>query len=227
MAVSYLGAKENDKPITYSQPPVAIPSPSVVSAPFPAQLLLYLSSMKTHNGFTLIELMVVVAITAILVVVAAPNMADMLAANRVQAEQREFAGALSATRAEAAARGRTATLCRSSDGSSCGGSWSDGWIIFQDNNANGSRENDETLIRVGNSGSATVAVFDDAGAAVNAIRFDRQGFSNTRLTVRLCGEQPRHARAVLLEPTGRVALSQADASTGIHNDVENDPLVCS
>lgn len=183
--------------------------------------------MKTHCGFTLIELMVAVAIVAILAVVAAPNMFDMLAANRVQAEQREFAGALSTARSEAAARGRTATLCRSADNTSCGGTWNDGWIVFQDDNANGSRENDETLIRVGNPGSATVAVFNDAGAAVNAIRFDRQGFSNTRLTVRLCGEQLRHARAVLLERTGRVALSQSDDSTGIHQDVDGEPLVCS
>lgn len=182
--------------------------------------------MRNSTGFTLIELLVVVTIAALLAAVAVPNLSAMVAANRVQAEQRDFATALALARSEAASRGRPVVMCRSRNGSDCSGNWREGWLIFQDDNGNGGLDAGEQIIRVGGGGTTTIVVYNAEGTPLPSIGFDREGFSNVRLTVRFCGEEPRHGRAVLLERTGRTSLSQA-GDDGIHRDASNHPLGCS
>jgi len=89
---------------------------------------------KSILGFTLLELMFAIAIAAILVAIAAPNFSDTLKANRVQSQARDLYSQLNYARSEAVSRGSIVLFCRSSDASTCSGTWSNGWIVCVDKN---------------------------------------------------------------------------------------------
>lgn len=88
-------------------------------------------------GFTLIELMVTLAVVAIVAAVAFPNFQETLRSNRVATTSNDLLASLALARSEAVRGTRGAGICSSANGTSCGGSWNDGWIVWQDTNGNG------------------------------------------------------------------------------------------
>lgn len=92
-------------------------------------------------GFTLVELMVVVAIVAILLAVGVPYFGDTIARNDNRAVSLSIRGAVDLTRSEAIRRGATAKLCATTDADATPPScltgagnkeWSGGWIGWFD-----------------------------------------------------------------------------------------------
>ena len=90
--------------------------------------------MQKCKGFSLIELMVAIALLAIFIGIGIPSFVDMVNNNRSVALANEFMASLNSARAEAVKRGKKVSVCPSSDGSSCANAaaWSSGWIVFID-----------------------------------------------------------------------------------------------
>ena len=89
----------------------------------------------SRAGFTLIELMMVIAIAGIMILLAAPSFVSMTQRYRALSEVNGFAGDLLFARSEAIKRGAPVSMCVSSDGATCLASsvdWHKGWIIFTD-----------------------------------------------------------------------------------------------
>ena len=70
-------------------------------------------------GFTLVELLVVVTLTAVLVIIAVPSFKDLIERNRVAGEINSLVSDLQFARSEAIKRGRTQVVCVSSSGTAC------------------------------------------------------------------------------------------------------------
>lgn len=85
---------------------------------------------RLKQGFTLIELMVTIAVVAILAVIALPSFARVIASNRVVSGINEFVAATNHARTEAIRRGRIAGVCASNDGKTCAGTWNDGFLVY-------------------------------------------------------------------------------------------------
>lgn len=75
------------------------------------------------GGFTVTELMVTVAIAAILATVAVPSFSNLIASQRAKAAASELFGELMRTRSEAIMRNANITVSQYS------GSWNNGWYI--------------------------------------------------------------------------------------------------
>lgn len=104
------------------------------------------------RGFTLIELIVAMVLVAVLVALAAPAFQDLAVRNRVSTYAAQWMAVLNTVRAEAIKRNRQVSLCPSGNGLACDPSltWGDGWLLFADDNGNGSYEAaSERLLQVG------------------------------------------------------------------------------
>lgn len=98
------------------------------------------SPMSSLSGFTLIELMVTIAVVAILSTIATSSFKHFVHNNRAKTEIHTFGGDLQSGRSAAIKHGQSVTVCASSNGTQCSGSgpWDTGWIVFLDVDANGS-----------------------------------------------------------------------------------------
>ncbi len=85
---------------------------------------------KAVAGITLIEVMIVVAILAVLVALAAPNLSELFIRNRLDTAANEFETTLNFARSEAIRRGAKVVV-RHAPGSA-NQQWSRGWEVFVD-----------------------------------------------------------------------------------------------
>jgi type IV fimbrial biogenesis protein FimT len=95
--------------------------------------------MRKERAFTLIELLITIAIMAVLVTLATPSLQALIRNNRITGQANELVAGLMLGRSEAVKRGVSVTLCGSADGSSCAGdgNWEQGWMVFSDVAADG------------------------------------------------------------------------------------------
>lgn len=101
---------------------------------------------RRAGGFTLVELMVVLAVFAIVFSVAVPGMSEFSASNQVVATRSSFSAAVALARSEAVKRNRAVILQPLSGGSS-GNEFAPGWEIVVDEDGNGSASDTELRIR--------------------------------------------------------------------------------
>lgn len=109
------------------------------------------------QGFTLLELLITVAIVAILVTIAAPNFVSFVSESRLDTLQNRFVSSLSLARSEAIRRGTDITVCpRGSSDTSCGSSWANGWVVLDGS----------TTLRVEEALGGSVALTLSSGSSV-------------------------------------------------------------
>lgn len=92
-----------------------------------------------EQGLTLLELLITLAILAILLTVALPGFSSIIQNNRLAADTEELRSAIQLARATAVSRNQRVTLRNL-------GSWESGWEVFVDDNNNGVRDNGEPLL---------------------------------------------------------------------------------
>ncbi|MCH1924384.1 GspH/FimT family pseudopilin [Shewanella sp. C32] len=85
---------------------------------------------KMPNGFTLVELMVTIAVAAILLTVGVPSLKSLYDAYRGNSEISRIQQALSFARNQAISYGAPVAVCPNNNGTSCGSDWQSGLLIY-------------------------------------------------------------------------------------------------
>lgn len=90
--------------------------------------------MRTRTGFTVIELMVTIAVTAALLVLVVPAFGQFVLNRSITSQANSFATMLAFARSEAVKRNSTVSMCKSANGVTCRpqGNWAQGFIVFVD-----------------------------------------------------------------------------------------------
>lgn len=175
--------------------------------------------MNRDRGFSLLELVVTVAVVTIVLTVGVPAFREMMQENRLRAYVNEFLAALNLARSEAIKRGVRVSLCKSADGANCttAHGYEQGWIVFVDpGNPPGATtptvDPGEAVIQVyaalagdvrltGNTPVRSYVSYTPEGLS----RLLNGGFQAGTLT--LCAA-PR-ARAIIINSMGRARVAEA------------------
>jgi type IV fimbrial biogenesis protein FimT len=115
--------------------------------------------MRKQRGFTTVELLIVMVISAILVALAAPSFSRLLKSNSMASGVNTFMSDMRYARSEAVRRGGAVVMCRSDSpeaanpvcntGAGPGGNgWVSGWIVFHDLDNSQNRNGSEPVLRV-------------------------------------------------------------------------------
>ena len=93
--------------------------------------------------------MVAIGLVAVLLAIGAPMMTEVTRNVRITGQTNDLIAALQLARSEAVKRNQGVFVCASTDQATCSGtSWSQGWIVFADLNANNVKDVAETPLRV-------------------------------------------------------------------------------
>lgn len=101
-----------------------------------------------QSGATMLELMVVVAVSAILLGIGIPSFASFTSNSRLANATNSLVSSLHLARSEAIKRSARAVMCPSSTATTCAasGGWHQGWLLFHDANNNAVLDGGETVI---------------------------------------------------------------------------------
>lgn len=168
-------------------------------------------------GFSMIELMITIAIVAILMALAFPSFEGSMRSNRVATTTNELIASLSLARSEALRNPGGAVICTSTDGLACGGAWTDGWIVWIDVDGDGAMDPGDRVVRTITPNNRVTLTATAAAGSELVLRFDSYGrmVDNNIRQIQL---QPSDC------PTGQQLRRQLDiAGTG---QVRTSPQTC-
>jgi type IV fimbrial biogenesis protein FimT len=114
--------------------------------------------MQKQHGFTLVELMATVAISALMLSMAVPALDGLLSGARQTGAINDFVTSVHRARSTAITENTRVTLCPSSNGEDCEKvAWSDGWIAFADADSDQIVDASEKIISIA-SGTPGVTI---------------------------------------------------------------------
>ncbi|MGD8359195.1 MAG: GspH/FimT family protein [Lysobacterales bacterium] len=112
------------------------------SAPRPAR-----RRAAPHGGLTVIELLLILAALAVVVLVSVPGASMLMEHYYLKSASGNLVSGLNLARSEAARRSSIVRMCPSSNGRFCrsDGDWAYGWLVYTDGNADGTVQDIELI----------------------------------------------------------------------------------
>ncbi|MEN6078946.1 GspH/FimT family pseudopilin [Chromobacterium piscinae] len=180
--------------------------------------------MDKQQAFTLPELLIVMAMLAIVLAFAVPAYQSAVSANAVMSESNNLYGDILSARNEALKRGQTVLVCPSADGANCNASspgntnWAGGWIVLQAAGGNCTDTSGAVLRRQQAFSSGDSASSNNS--AYPYLCFNRMGYAPSSndgmVTFNTPGNQASSRRCVALAAVGhpQVMTNGQTDSTG-------------
>jgi len=164
--------------------------------------------MKKKSGFTLLELLIAIALIGIVTALALPSMRSFGQNDRLTTNINTMIGHLAYARSEAVKRSTQVSICISSDAATCTGSdWEEGWMVYVDADGNGSFDAatvNEDILRVNQALDGNNNITPTA-AYTNQVTYDNRGFVTATGGFLLCdGRTGAFGKTITISNTGRV-----------------------
>lgn len=188
--------------------------------------------MNINHGFTLIELIVTVALISILTIAAGPDLGSFMKRNKLSTQTNNFVTSLNAARSEAAKRVSSVTVCignAAQNACAAGPNWESGWIVFVDSDNDATIDGGETILNVNNevSGDTTIR----SGEYVSSITYRGDGTPtvlgvSTSGTFKICDlEGANRAKAINLMGSGLISQGKKNGDS-IVDDFTGTNITC-
>lgn len=169
--------------------------------------------MYKERGFTLVELMTMLGVSAILLTAAAPALQQFTINSRQTGAVNDFISSLHIARNTAIATNARVTMCASSGGQNCEAvAWNQGWIVFLDPNSNRLVDVGEAIVGT-SSGIDGLAI--QSGQFPSFVMYRPTGRAMTGAVTGNAGQfticdkrGAEHARAVIMDLSGRPRTSE-------------------
>jgi type IV fimbrial biogenesis protein FimT len=170
------------------------------------------NTRKNSGGFTLLELMTAVAVTAILLTIGVPSFTSIMRNNQIAAQSANLVQALNLARSEAIKRGIRVSVCpAAAGGNACVATptWSNGWVVFTDDfgAAGGTMEPGDIPIQNWPALTSGVQIATTA-PSVTFTRMGRAEFSQT-FAVSKSGCSGDQKRDIAVGISGRIGLQRS------------------
>lgn len=189
------------------------------------------------SGFTLMELMVVIAVVAIMVTMGGASFRTSLERNRQRSAFNSVLDMVSFARSEAVIRALPVGACASPDGVACNGSnWEDGWLVFVDSGtglggtiSDGVLNGSEELLQVGNASpdGITVRTANFPSASNVGFREDGRVTRSISGTFIVCNPQgAAEASGLVVEVSGQGRVTTDGNLDDVDEDDEGNALSC-
>jgi len=166
---------------------------------------------KAMRGFTLVELLMALAIVAVLGAVVLPAFGNLLGRTRQQVATADLQTSLSQARSAAVNRGLHVIACPSIDRTSClhTTQWHHGWLLFADLDHDGQRSDDEPVLGEGQARPEGIGILGTTGRPRIDYRSDGSA-SGTNITLTICdrGAGSARARSLVVSASGRIRLGR-------------------
>ncbi|MGD8483350.1 MAG: GspH/FimT family pseudopilin [Thioalkalispiraceae bacterium] len=190
--------------------------------------------MKKTTGFTLIELMVALAVFAIMAAIAVPNLQGLLQRNGISNQTNMLVANLNLARSEAVKRNARIALCwANADQDACLTStdptpWEDGWLVFIDSDEDEELDAGETILRVNDPVGSGNTI--RSGQYKNTLFYNGDGSISAAGTFRICDKagNEKFAKAINIQSSGIISLAKDTDATpdDISNDFQNNNIAC-
>ncbi len=181
------------------------------------------------RGYTLLELLLVVAVGAILASLAMPGLGRAVQANAAALVMNDLARLLGMARALAVHNGTSVTLCPSASGSTCGGEWAAGMLLFTDANRDRVIDANDQLAQVvgpvATAGTLRLRSFPNR----QYLQFTPLGFThrqNGNFTWCPAGGRPELAQQLIFSQSGRTRFARDSDGDGLREGANGQALPC-
>lgn len=182
---------------------------------------------KTNaGGYTLVELMAVLAIASTLLVVAVPTFQNQVRNARMTAASTDLLSNFMFARAESIGRNNFVTVCkRNIDADACvvgdEWGWEKGWITFVDENGDGSVDSGDEVIQIHDELHNEITAYG-TGGITERITYRSNGMTslNSTQAIVVCDKRGfgENARAIVVSILGKASVLKA-SDTAIRNCV--------
>lgn len=160
------------------------------------------------RGFTLLELMVTLAVAIILITIAIPSYHNVVARNALAAGVNDLVGDLNYARSEAVTRGYKVYVCASSDQKACRDDniWTGGWIVYTPKAGSSPSSSDtHNLLRVHGAINTGLTLTSNGSPSLS---FNSSGFAMAGRTFTATRKNNGASTEIIVASTGRVRTSR-------------------
>lgn len=166
---------------------------------------------RSNSGFTMVELMVTLAVVGIMMYVAVPSLTSFLQDRQLSSDTNDLVASLLLARSESVTRNNTVSLCKISldDLEACNNdeAWQTGWIVFEDIDNDGVRDDGEDILDTYTGMSTNTVV--TATNFTNFLTYRPSGATNSQGQFTLCVSSTI-AQNIVVNATGRPRIADGD-----------------